>query len=318
MLTRPVRLLRTLSTLIALIAARPVAAQTRDTMAVVVPARGALTFLAFGDWGRNGESPQREVAVQLGETARAFDAKFFLVLGDNFYPNGVQSVNDPQWRTSLENVYTAYPLGVDWYVALGNHDYHGNPQAEVDYSKVSRRWRMPSRYYSITKTVAPNVTAQFLIIDTSPFIEAYRKEPESYHVAGADTARQRRWIESTLKASTAQWKFIVGHHNVFSGGKRTVMPDMERLLVPIMKKYGVNAYICGHEHHLEHIQPEANGPHYFISGAAAEANEAPGTKGTRFSTAGPGFLAMSLFADSMLVQAIGQRGNVLYRASIKR
>jgi UDP-2,3-diacylglucosamine pyrophosphatase LpxH len=246
------------------------------------------------------------------------DAQFLLVLGDNFYPNGVQSVSDPQWRTSLEDVYTAYPLGVDWYVALGNHDYHGNPQAEVEYSSVSRRWRMPNRYYAITKTVAPGVTAEFLIIDTSPFIEAYRKEPEAYHVAGTDTAKQRRWIESTLKASKAQWKFIVGHHNVYSGGKRTVMPDMERLLVPVMKKYGVNAYICGHEHHLEHIQPDGKGPHYFISGAGAEANEAPGTKGTRFSAAGPGFMAMSLFADSMLVQAVNERGKLLYRASIKR
>jgi hypothetical protein len=301
--------------------AAPCGAQSRDTMVVTVPKKGALNFLAMGDWGRNGESPQKEVAAQMGETARALDAQFLLVLGDNFYPSGVQSVSDPQWRSSLENVYTAFPLNVDWYVALGNHDYRGEPQAEVEYSKISRRWRMPSRYYAVKKEVGPGVTAEFLIIDTSPFIKDYRNDLEKYHVAGTDTAKQRRWIDSTLKASKAQWKFIVGHHNVYSGGgkgARTVMPDMEALLLPLMKKYGVQAYICGHEHHLEHIQPEPNGPHFLISGAAAEANPATGTKGTKFANAGPGFMALSLTPDSMLVQAVDAQGKLLYRASIKR
>ncbi len=311
---------RALSTLVffALAVTAPLAAQSRDTMQLVIPKKGSLNFLAMGDWGRNGESPQRDVAVQMGETARALDAQFLLILGDNFYPAGVQSVNDPQWRTSLENVYTAYPLGVDWYVALGNHDYRGNPQAQVDYSSVSRRWRMPSRYYSVKKEIAPGVSAEFLIIDTSPFIKEYRKDLDKYHVAGTDTAKQRRWIDSTLKVSKAKWKFIVGHHNVYSGGKRTVLEDMEQLLVPTMKKYGVTAYICGHEHHLEHIQKEAGGPHFFISGAGAEANSAEAIPGTKFVNAGPGFMAMSLAADSLMVQVVNEKGALLYRASVRK
>ncbi|MEJ0065789.1 MAG: hypothetical protein WDM85_10455 [Caulobacteraceae bacterium] len=34
--------------------------------------------------------------------------------------DGVASVNDPKWRTSFEDVYTAPSLQVPWYVALGN------------------------------------------------------------------------------------------------------------------------------------------------------------------------------------------------------
>ena len=302
-------------------AALPLGAQQRDTMTLTVPAKGTLNFLAMGDWGHNGESPQREVAVQMGATAKAVSADFLLIVGDNFYPDGVRSVNDPQWRRSFEDVYTAYSLNVEWFVALGNHDYRGSPQAEIDYSRVSRRWRMPARYYAITKTLADGTAADFLIIDSNPFIDEYRKDPRKYPMAGTDTAKQRRWIDSTLKASKSKWKFIVGHHNVYSGGKRTVMPDMERLLLPLMKKYDVAAYICGHEHQIEHIAPSGErGVQYFISGGGGEANknELPGTTGTHFVSRGPGFMTFSLARDSLLVQAVSEQGKLLYRTSVHR
>src|SRR5262249_27146044 len=150
-----------------------------DTMTLRIPP-GALNFLAMGDWGRQGEYNQKAVAEQMAVTAKAMDAQFVLALGDNFYPSGVQSVNDPQWRTSFEDIYSAHALNVDWYVALGNHDYRGNPQAEVEYSNVSRRWRMPSRYFTVRQALGNGEYAQFFIIDTSPFIKEYRLEPDKY------------------------------------------------------------------------------------------------------------------------------------------
>ena len=296
-------------------------AQQRDTMVLAVPAKGALNFLAMGDWGHEGVSPQREVASQMGVTAAAIGANFVLVTGDNFYPDGVRSVSDPQWRSSFEDVYTAPSLAIDWFVALGNHDYHGSAQAEVDHSATSRRWRMPARYYAVSKTLADGTTAEFFIIDSSPFIDEYRLAPWKYHFAGSQTSKQRAWLDSALKASTATWKFIAGHHNVYSGGERTRIPEMERLLVPLMKKYGVTAYICGHEHHLEHIaRADQPGVHFLISGGGGERSKSkvPGTVGTRFATRGPGFLALSLARDSLLVQAVDETGRLLYRTSIRR
>ena len=81
-----------------------------------------MNFLVFGDWGRNGEKDQADVAREMGVVAKKIDAQFILAVGDNFYEDGVASVDDPQWQSSFEQVYTAESLQVPWYAILGNHD----------------------------------------------------------------------------------------------------------------------------------------------------------------------------------------------------
>jgi len=88
----------------------------------------------------------------MGETAKALDAAFVISVGDNFYEDGVASIDDPKWKTSFEDVYTAPSLQIPWYVALGNHDYHGNTQAQLDYAQASKRWNMLGRWYGSRQT----------------------------------------------------------------------------------------------------------------------------------------------------------------------
>jgi len=177
---------------------------------------------------------------------------------------------------------------------------------------------MPARYYTVVKTVAPGVTAEFFFIDTSPIVADFDGRPDKYPAFRADTAAQRAWLDSVLKASTAQWRFIVGHHHIYTGGVRPTQTETEWLLVPRMMDYGVAAYISGHEHQLEHIVPPESKIHYFISGAGSETRDVKGRAGTRFVASEMGFLAMSLMADSMMVQAVDDRGRVLYRTSLLR
>ena len=74
------------------------------------------------------------------------NAAFVISVGDNFYENGVASLQDPHWQQSFEHVYAAKSLQVPWYVVLGNHDYRGNVDAQLDYGKTHPRWNMPARY----------------------------------------------------------------------------------------------------------------------------------------------------------------------------
>ena len=97
-----------------------------------------LNFLVFGDWGREGQKEQLAVAEQMGTAAAAIGAKFVVSVGDNFYEHGVKSVNDSQWQTSFEKIYTAASLQVPWHAILGNHDYHGSCEAQIEDRKSTR------------------------------------------------------------------------------------------------------------------------------------------------------------------------------------
>ncbi len=80
----------------------------------------SLNFVVLGDWGRNGENYQIEVATAMGQAARDIGAQFIIATGDNFYPYGVTSTADYHWISSFETIYRAQSLHVKWYPVLGN------------------------------------------------------------------------------------------------------------------------------------------------------------------------------------------------------
>src|SRR5271169_203879 len=160
---------------------------------------GGLNFLVFGDWGRNGEKDQSDVAAQMAVTAKLVDAKFIISVGDNFYENGVSAVDDPHWQSSFEKVYHAPSLQVPWHVALGNHDYHGNCDAQIEYNKVSPRWNMPARYYVRSEKIDEATTVDFFYLDTTPMIKGYYRatnpEKTRANVITQDVPKQLAWFK---------------------------------------------------------------------------------------------------------------------------
>ena len=178
-------------------------------------------------------------------------------MGDNFYRCGVRSVDDPLWKSRWEDLYT--PLGIPFYVSLGNHDY-GHPPiacplqqasaaAEVDYTSHSRSWRMPARYY--TYAAGP---ARFFNIDT----EGWSKE-------------QLAWIEKALAASRNEpgikWRIVYGHHPIYTSGvhlNERRISELRRELIPVFKEEKVDLYISGHDHDMEHLR--SDGIEFLICG----------------------------------------------------
>lgn len=80
-------------------------------------------FLLVGDWGRDGGQNQSAVAALMATVADSMKPDFILSMGDNFYENGLLSVDDPQFQSSFTDVYNADSLQVQWHAVLGNHDY---------------------------------------------------------------------------------------------------------------------------------------------------------------------------------------------------
>jgi len=283
-----------------------------------------FNFLVVGDWGRNGNYNQQQVADRMDETAHHLDIEFIVSVGDNFYTNGVASVDDPLWRTSFENIYKGANLFIDWYAVLGNHDYRGNPQAQIDYSKRSRRWNMPARYYSFEKTINEKSGEKMLVVflDTSPFERKYYTD-ETYMPTEAvkqDTLKQKQWLEKTLAQSNARWKVVVGHHPLYTTGKRIdEVPYVRYSLEPILEKHKVDAYFAGHEHDLQHQKPQNVFTNHFLSGAGSEVRNVKKPKDyTLFAKSEHGFMAISVSTEEFLVQVISDEGEVIYKTTLKK
>ena len=70
------------------------------------PVSESLRFVAIGDWG-NDDGRQYEVAAGMAQWAEFYHPEFVMSLGDNFYPEGVVSVNDSKWFTHWQFVSKA-------------------------------------------------------------------------------------------------------------------------------------------------------------------------------------------------------------------
>lgn len=286
-----------------------------------------IAFLAIGDFGRHGAFTQKEVARDMGTVAEILDLNFTVSVGDNFYPTGVQSTQDYQWISSFESIYTHHLLHEPWFVALGNHDYEGNVQAQIDYSNVSRRWEMPNRYFERLIEIDNDQYLQLLVIDTNPMVSKYLKEPEKYlGINDQSTQEQLKWIEDKLSTTNPKivWRIVVGHHPLYSGGKRKTAKEtqeIQNLLEPVFEKHKVDAYICGHEHDLQIIKRNNKPFTQFLSGAGSELRESGRTEGTLFADAVPGFMAFTLTNKVLTAYVIQSQKNdfkVIYKNKITK
>lgn len=285
----------------------------------------SLNFLVLGDFGRNGEYHQKEVAAQMAKAAATIDSEFVIATGDNFYPNGVQSTLDPHWKASFEDIYFQHNLQTDWYPTLGNHDYSGNIQAQIDYSKISRRWNMPATYFKKTVTLADGNKVLLVFTDSSPFVKSYYSKGGQIeeNVKAQDTIAQKKWLIETLqtKDTAIKWKIVVGHHPMYSGGKRKTSQDtkdIETVFAPIFDQYKVDAYLCGHEHDLQVIQPKKRFTTQFLSGAASEIRPTGNREGTLFAVSDAGFITFSVTSKLMLVQLVNANGKIVYTHELKK
>ncbi len=293
----------------------------------------SLKFLAIGDWGRHGHDHQSDVAARMGESAERLNARFVISVGDNFYKNGVTGVDDPAWKTSFEDIYSAPSLQVPWHVALGNHDYRGNAQAQIDYSATSSRWRLPARWYAFTEHAPDGAQLDIFVLDTSPLVSSYYADGASVVKVGdqrANVPAQLAWLDAGLRASKADWKIVVGHHPIYMGradrsmlpfawdrGLRREggMPDLIAQLDPILQRHGVPLYLNGHIHDLQHVSRGLT--HYICTGAGSKAGYCD-MGGSDFCSVEPGFVACAVNRARVRVVFRDRHGTELHVVDIPR
>jgi tartrate-resistant acid phosphatase type 5 len=183
----------------------------------------SLCFFAIGDTGRNCEELRR-VAAAMDTYAAENQPDFILLLGDNFYPNGVTSVDDKRFKDTWEDVFLCYKrLNVPWKVVLGNHDYLLNPEAQIEYThredlNKGGLWQCPGKNYKFTHKFGPAshpVSVDFFALDTNGAQFSVRKKyPQIEH----ELFDNIQALQKQLQASGADWKIVFAHHPMYTKG----------------------------------------------------------------------------------------------------
>jgi len=276
--------------------------------------KDGFNFIVVSDWGWNGFNSQQKVADQMAKSGDSIDVRFITTCGDNFQVNGIASVYDPLWMINYENVYKGIPLQVEWFPVLGNHDYRGSTQAEIDYSKISRRWRLTDHNYTFAKKINDSISVRLIFIDTPPLVTEYYDRPLDYpDISKQDTAKEMKWLIKVLSSSKEQWKLVFGHHPIYSAShKHGNTPEMISRIKPLLEKFNAQVYFCGHDHDFQHLHEKGHTLDYFVTGTGGDIRPASTNEMSVFSKSEPGFSIVSLKADSLRVCFVGMKGNIIY------
>jgi acid phosphatase len=208
---------------------------------VSLPSHEVLRFAVVGDAG-DGTALVAHAIARV-HAAKPLDA--IILPGDNVYPCGVRSVDDPKWSVLQPLMALHLPL----FPVLGNHDYCGNPDAQIGAGLPE--WHFPAREYVLRAGLA-----DFAMIDTTPYVRGRARTPD---------------VAAMFASSTAPWRIVVGHHTIVSSGYHGYFPRREHrrmtaLLRPLRAAHA-DLYICGHDHHLELVDGR---PRMLISGASSD------------------------------------------------
>jgi predicted phosphodiesterase len=277
----------------------------------------AVRFAVIGDWGLWGQADQLKVAKAMDKVGSECQYDFIVSTGDNFYDSGVDSVGDVLWDMSFEYVYTGSQLQCPWYVVLGNHDYRGAPSAEIAYSNMSSRWKLPSKYFKEQFSAGGNESVEMFFMDSNPYQKDLLSAAGSYpELNGQDTGSQNGWIESGLRNSSADWKLVIGHHPLYTCGVRKNQPQHMRKFEGLFNETHVDAYFCGHEHDLQVHKPEGNVT-YFVSGGGGSKRPIQSPfEFTHFAQSTLGFMVVEIANGRMTVTSYNENGQVLHVESI--
>jgi len=263
-----------------------------------------LHFYALGDTGYPGRK-REDVARLLADEARMERPGFVMLLGDNFYPEGVESATDRRFVTDFEELYRGEELQVPFYAVLGGHDHRGRVEAQLEYAATGGRWRMPARYYEFTHAVSPACLVQFLVLDTEPL-----------HQGGTVEDPQVRWLEQQLATAGAHWKIVAGHHPIASASGHGGSPRVRSLLEPLFDRYGVDLYLAAYEHNLQLLRTP-RGLVHGISGAGSSARPVGTPEAAIYAKGEPGFADVFVTEEVIEVEfvTVGSEERLYYQVA---
>jgi hypothetical protein len=260
----------------------------------------ALSLFAVGDtgskihaWGSLAAIVR--VAGAMREQSRTRPVDGVVLLGDQFYPNGLSSENlHTRLRENLVEPfgsmigltpYGAEQLGVaaeregpgpvPFYAVLGNHDY-GFPESPPLQREVLptylTSWRMPHRFAEAWELPGG---VSLVLFDSVRWDDGVPQE-----------------LLLTLRRTRGPFRILAAHYPMADPGNNH-LPTFTRDMHSVLREAGVpvHVFLSGHEHNLQLLQMEQPAPPlHVISGGGSNVREVSPTAASRaFALASLGF-----------------------------
>lgn len=215
-------------------------------------AEASLRFVALGDSG-SGDFVQTKLARRIHEA----NAELIIHTGDLVYSAGEWSDYPAKFFRPYEDILPDVPF----YPCIGNHD-------------ASTMGGEPLRATFVLPDDGPpgRPAGSHYWFDYGPARFVAVNSCESEEVLAGQVAP---WLEAVLASATGTWRFVYLHHPPYTNAKHSPDEKVQRALVPVFERAGVDIVFCGHNHLYERtrairdnqIVPDGEGVFYIITGA---------------------------------------------------
>jgi hypothetical protein len=273
--------------------------------------KARLSFFAFGDTGTEPQAlirlwqTQMRVAAVLDAEQRRRPADAVVLLGDNFYPQGLlERELVPRVRENLVHPYCVF-LALDgpesarvadacppdrrgerpvpFYAVLGNHDTDMPESPKLQREAVPRfipNWHMPA---------GPIEVVELADADLQPAVSLILYDPIALSDAG-DTAS----LERALRSARGPFRVLAGHYPLRDSHPG---PWIQKALAGI--DVPVHLHLAGHDHNLQ-VGVLAPASPYLQIVAGSGSSQRPVRHplfGGRFALVQPGFSRVDLVGE---------------------
>lgn len=220
------------------------------------PDAAVASWITLGDTG-SAMSSQFQIAARMKELSDKRPVDAMIIVGDVVYEKGdVATFGEARFKKPYKPLTDK---GIPIWTALGNHDVVGGHGPEA-----IQYYGMPARYYA--KSMGKVGEG---LIKTHPLVEFFIIDSNTF----SNDAPQKEWLSNALQASKARWKFVAGHHPIYSSGEHGFNPEMQKALEPILTKYKVTGYLAGHDHDYERFKLVKGVFHVVTGGGGASLRE---------------------------------------------
>ncbi|CAI2372856.1 unnamed protein product [Moneuplotes crassus] len=222
-------------------------------------------FFAIGDFGDYKSKENIDAMTDIMNKLAAKDQyDFITTMGDNFYPNGIESMNDLDLPDKIMSFFQKGNIrNLKMFPTLGNHDCFSDYYNQVLYSDYNKQWEMESDYYELKYNLKDDPSKYLVMLMTNTCLlacnTAFKLEPGengsgcdemNVDIGNESVQIHYQWLENKLKKYSKDpdvaWLGVVGHHPPI------LEASLKNDMLPLLQKYKVDFFLAGHKHQFEY------------------------------------------------------------------